>query len=165
VRDHTFPLRRSAWAVAVAALLCTSVAAQTLYKSVGPDGKPVYSDKPPAEGTLQKTLKADKLPNTALPADVAEELERLKRSGVKAQPPAADVVLYAAAWCGWCLQARAYLTRARIAHRDIDIDTPEGKRAFAAAGGGGVPLIVIKGQPPLRGYSELAYDGLFANHR
>jgi glutaredoxin len=98
-----------------------AASAQTLYRSVGPDGRPVYSDKPP--------------------------------------------VLYAAAWCGYCRQARAYLARAGIPYEDVDIDTPAGKAAFVAAGGGGgVPLLIVKGQP-LRGYSELAYDQAFAGHK
>lgn len=70
-------------------------------------------------------------------------------------------VLYGAAWCGVCRQARAHLQRTHVAYRYIDIDTPEGKRAFEDAGGGSVPLLVRQGKP-LRGYSELAYDFFFA---
>jgi glutaredoxin len=151
----------------LALALAWGAGAQTLYKSIGPDGKAVYSDKPPAQGQqLQKTLKAESLPNTALPPGMAEELARLRASGA-AKPAAAAKdrpVLFAASWCGYCRQARAYLARAGIRHEDIDIDTPQGKAAFAAAGGGGVPLLVMRGET-LRGYSELAYDSLFARQR
>jgi glutaredoxin len=75
-----------------------------------------------------------------------------------------EVVLFGAAWCGFCPQARAYLARSGIPYRYVDIDTPAGKQAFAAAGGGGVPLLVAHGEQ-LRGFTELAYDYFFARHQ
>ena len=151
--------------LALLVLLAAVADAQTLYKSVGPDGKPTYSDKPPQDGKVQKTLKVNELPNTALPAAVSTELEAIRRSGAKAATPTASTVLYAAAWCGYCRQARAYLAKAGIKYQEIDIDTPSGKAAFASvSGAGGVPLLVVKGEQ-LRGYSELAYDNLFARHK
>ena len=84
-------------------------------------------------------------------------------SGGNAQSPSspAEVVLFSASWCGYCQQSRAYMARAGIKYRHIDIDSAEGRVAFAAAGGGGVPLLVAKGER-LRGYSALAYDFFFA---
>ena len=141
------------------------VCAQTLYKSIGPDGKPVYSDRPPVEGRLEKTLKVENLPNTALPANLAAELQRLRQSGAKASIASSHTVLYAAAWCGFCKQARAYLAQKGVKYEDIDIDTQAGKAAFAVAGGGGgIPLLTLKGQQ-VRGFSAKAYDQLFAGNR
>lgn len=71
------------------------------------------------------------------------------------------VTLYAASWCPHCKLARAYLNRVRIRFNEVDIDSPAGKIAFAAIGGGGVPLLVANGEQ-LRGFSELAYDFFFA---
>ena len=34
----------------------TAPHAATLYKSIGPDGKVVYSDRPPADGRIDKTM-------------------------------------------------------------------------------------------------------------
>jgi hypothetical protein len=48
--------------VAVAALLVTGSASAHIYKSVGPDGKIVYSDRPADTRTTQTVLKA---PNVA----------------------------------------------------------------------------------------------------
>jgi glutaredoxin len=78
-----------------------------------------------------------------------------------AAAPSAEVVLFSASWCAYCRQARAYLARVKVKYKDVDIDSPEGKAAYAVAGGGGVPLLVFKGEQ-LRGYSELAYDSFFA---
>ena len=74
------------------------------------------------------------------------------------------VTLYAASWCPHCQLARAYLARVRIKFDEIDIDSPSGKLAFAAVGGGGVPLLVVNGEQ-LRGYTELAYDFFLARHQ
>jgi glutaredoxin len=149
----------------------TFACAQTLYKSIGSDGRVVYSDKPPIEGKLAKTLKAEDLPNTALPAGYEAELKRLRLSlnlnGTKtanATPIAsanASPVLFTAVWCGYCKQAKTYLASKGVQHDSIDIDTPSGKSAFAATGGsGGIPLLVANGKQ-LRGFNTQAYDRFF----
>lgn len=79
------------------------------------------------------------------------------------QPATAQATLFAASWCAYCRQARAYLARVRIKYQDVDIDSPAGKAAYEAAGGGGVPLLVYRGEQ-LRGFSELAYDYFFARY-
>jgi glutaredoxin len=157
-------------------LFFTSLAcAQTLYKSIGSDGRVVYSDKPPIEGKLAKTLKAEDLPNTALPAGYEAELQRMRQSlnlnGTKtanAAPAAsasASPVLFTAVWCGYCKQAKAYLASKGVQYESIDIDTPSGKSAFAATGGsGGIPLMVAGGKQ-LRGFSAQAYDKFFITHK
>ena len=147
------------------------VCAQTLYKSIGSDGRVNYSDKPPIEGKLAKTLKAEDLPNTALPAGYEAELQRMRLSlnlnGTKtanATPKAsasAIPVLFTAVWCGYCRLAKAYLASKGVQHDSIDIDTPSGKSAFAATGGsGGIPLLVANSKQ-IRGFSTLAYDKFF----
>ena len=141
--------------------------AQTLYKSVGPDGKVVYGDRPPAEGRIEKTMKFENLPSSALPAAVSsyvEQLRRMKASSITSTPPS-GVVLYAAAWCGYCKNAKAYLASKGVAYQEIDIDTKNGMAAFAqAGGGGGVPLLFAGGQR-VQGFSPAAYDALFANRK
>lgn len=85
-------------------------------------------------------------------------------AGVDATAPGSGVVLYTASWCAYCRQARAYLARSRIRYEEVDIESPSGKVRFAAVGGGGVPLLVSKGEQ-LRGYTELAYDFFFARQQ
>lgn len=138
--------------------------AQTMYKSVTADGKVVYSDHPPADSKVLKTLTPDGTPSSALPVSAVEQLRRLRAL----RPTAAassGVVLYSAAWCGYCAKAKAYLATKGIAYREIDIDTSDGLASFAQAGGGkGVPLLIADGQR-VQGFSPAAYDQLFANRK
>ncbi len=156
----------------VIVLLCgasavTATTAQNLYKSVGPDGKIVYSDRPPVEGRLEKTMKFDKLPSSALPASAYSYVEQLRRmkGSAPANVAASEIVLYSAVWCGYCKLAKAYLAGKGIGFQEVDIDSKEGMVAFAQAGGGkGVPLLV-SGSQKVQGFSSPAYDALFANRK
>jgi len=153
-------------------LLCsasttTAQAAQTLYKSVGPDGSIVYSDRPPAEGRLEKTMTFENLPSSPLPASTSSYVDQVRRMGLPRSTSASPsgVVLYSAAWCGFCKRAKAYLAGKGIKYQEFDVDTKDGIAAFAQAGGGkGVPLLFAGGQR-VQGFSPAAYDALFANRR
>ncbi|NRF65500.1 glutaredoxin family protein [Aquincola sp. S2] len=139
--------------------------AQTLYKSIGPDGKVVYSDRPPAEGRVDKTLQFENLPSSAVPAATLSYVEQLKRMKQSALPPTNGLVLYSAAWCGYCRKAKAFLAGKGVSYQEIDIDTPDGKAAFAQAGGGrGVPLLLVNGQK-IQGFSPEAYEFALAGGR
>lgn len=133
-----------------------------MYKIVTPAGRVVYTDHPPTEGKLLKTLTPDAAPATALPRTAAEQLHKLQSLRATAAPTTSGVVLYSAVWCGYCTKAKAYLAGKGIAYREIDIDTPDGMASFAQAGGGkGVPLLVANGQR-VQGFSPAAYDELLA---
>lgn len=68
-------------AVAVTLMLSSGACAQTLYKYLGPDGKTIYSDKPPPPG-----MKFEKIqPNTA-PTGVD-----LRPRGTAATPQESDI--------------------------------------------------------------------------
>jgi len=150
------------------ALLCATTAspAQTVYKSVGPDGRVVYSDKPPAGGKVEKTMTFDNLPASTLPASASSYVEQLRRMHARdaaqaAAAPPEGVVLYSAAWCGHCRQAKAWLAGHGVAYREVDVETPAGVEAFAQAGGGrGIPLLVANGRR-VQGWSPAAYESLF----
>lgn len=147
-------------------LLCAialSASADSMYKSQAPDGRTVYSDQPPSTGKVLKTMRFEPGPSTPLPSVYAEQLRRLRASAPASTAlPLRGVVLYSAVWCGYCKQAKAYLASKNIRYQEIDIDTDDGKLAYAQAGGGrGVPLLTAGGRS-LVGFSNLAYDQLFA---
>ncbi|MFN9473583.1 DUF4124 domain-containing protein [Acidovorax sp.] len=64
---HT--LRCSLILALVVAALTGTAHAQTLYKSVDPNGKVVYSDQPPASGSAQKTMKLEAPPISVVPGN------------------------------------------------------------------------------------------------
>jgi glutaredoxin len=152
------------------AALCAPAAAQTttttLYKSIGPDGRTIYSDRPTSSAREAKALTFYSAPASPLSAETLAYIDQLaKSSDARVPSPSSDTVLFSAVWCGYCKQAKAYLTGKRIAYRELDIDTKHGLLAYARAGGKrGVPLLVANGQS-VTGFSTSAYDALFAPHK
>lgn len=142
----------------------TPAGAQQLFKSVGPDGRVTYSDRPPTDGRVEKTLKLAPQPSSSLSPQSQSYVEQLKRLRAAAPPTAAppgQTLLYSASWCGYCRQAKAFMASRGLAYREIDIDSESGLAAFAAAGGGGIPLLV-QGERRLQGFSARSYEAFFA---
>lgn len=161
------PLIRMCILLLLGALTIANTNAQTLYKSVGPDGKTVYSDRPPADGRIQKTLKVENLPASALPAESSSYVEQLRRMQAASAKPSVTtgLVLYSAVWCGYCKLAKAYLGSKGVSYQEVDIDTKAGIAALVQAGGGkGVPLLVA-GEQRVQGFSAPAYDAFFASRK
>jgi glutaredoxin len=147
--------------LALAFSATTTTIAQTVYKSVGPDGVTVYSDHPPANGKIEKTFTFAELPSSPVPPE-QPTAGTTRAAPVAAGPrPDADVVLYSASWCGYCKRAKAYLAKRQIPYREIDIESPAGKSWFAQLGGSGVPLLLSRGHS-MRGFSAEGYDAFFA---
>jgi glutaredoxin len=143
----------------IALSVATATLGQTVYKSVGPDGVTVYSDHPPANGKIEKTFTFVELPSSPVPA---QQLANTARTPIATSPrPDADVVLYAASWCGYCKRAKSYLAKRQIPFREIDIESPQGRSWFAQLGGRGVPLLLSRGRT-MRGFSAEGYDAFFA---
>ena len=63
------------------------------------------------------------------------------------------VVLFSAPWCALCKAAKFHFTTQKIAYHEINIEGGlDSMVKFHAFGGGGVPLILVKGEQ-LRGFS------------
>ncbi len=151
-----------------------------VYKTVGADGKIIYTDQPPADvssnttvGTLKTTtLNIAVQPSSPLPASVlkyqqelaAVAARRVRDNALTAtsnKSSSATPTLFSAAWCGYCRRAKSYLSKNKISFQEIDIDTESGARAFFDAGGGsGVPMLIVDGKV-LRGFTESAYNQVF----
>jgi glutaredoxin len=147
--------------MAGALLAGATASAQTVYKSVGADGRIVYSDRAPTQGRLEKTMKFE-LASSALPASAASYMEQFRKTHPAGATPVATakgVTLYSAAWCGYCRKAKAWLGDHGVAYTDVDIDAPGGTAALAQASGGssGVPVLVVDGRS-IKGFSAAAYD-------
>ncbi|KFE56688.1 glutaredoxin family protein [Pseudomonas syringae] len=68
----------------------------------------------------------------------------------------ARVVMYATEWCGYCKQTRRFLDSKGIPYKEYDIEkSTEGRKAYEALGGRGIPLIDVNGTI-IRGFSEEA---------
>ncbi len=150
----------------IAAALTGTAHAQTLYKSVDASGKVVYSDQPPTSGAVQKTLKLESLPVSVVPgpAPSAAAPGQAPAGTQTAAQPRGEVTLYMATWCGYCKAAKAYLGGKGIAYRELDVDTPTGKAAFAQLGARGVPVLLTNGQR-VNGFSAQSYDAVFASRK
>ena len=158
------PIRCLVMMLAALAACGACAQTQTLYRTVGPDGKVTYTDRPGADSRVEKSLRIESGPSSPVPPPSSAYLEWLKsRPAPAAAAVSGEVVLYAADWCGYCRQARAYLAAKGIAYRNVDIDTEAGRYAFAASGGGkgGIPFIV-RGKAQLRGFTAASYDVFFA---
>jgi glutaredoxin len=78
-------------------------------------------------------------PSSAVPTQVATQ---------------ARVTLYATDWCGYCKQTRRFLDSKGIPYTEFDIEkSAEGRKAYEALGGRGIPLIDVNGTL-IRGFSE-----------
>jgi len=153
-------------ALALLVVSLPSAAQQVIYMSRTAEGKTVLSEQAPANALAEQ-------PSEGTPATRPTQAPKFspvkvprQPAGKGAPPPRQDdVVLFAADWCAYCRQARAYLAEHRIRYAEYNVDTEEGQEAFAWAGGGkGIPFL-IAGQKRLRGYSATSYDALFSSRK
>lgn len=146
----------------------TSAQAETLYKAVGPDGRITYTDRAPADSKSTSALRFADAPSTPLPDPVLKYQAALQKNMQNRLAEAKKIdsismpALYIATWCGYCTKAKAYLRARGIRCREIDIDKPDGGRAYFDAGGQrGVPLLMADGKRQ-SGFSEGSYDYFFS---
>ena len=57
----------------------------------------------------------------------------------------AQVIMYSTKWCPFCIEARGFFSKNKIAYYDYDInESKDGEIQFRRLGGKGVPLFIIK---------------------
>ena len=132
-------------------------AAAELFKWIDQDGKVHYSDAPPPN---RKSKRIDLKINSISGPPV---ISKNRSASQVAATTAERVRLLTAAWCGYCKKARAYLQARGTPFEDLDVETSaQGKSAYDALGGRGVPIILV-GQQRMDGYDASALEAMLKN--
>lgn len=109
----------------------------------------------------------ENLPSSPLAESTVTYVEQLRKMKPSSPSNIATnrIVLFSAAWCGYCKRAKAYLAEKRIPYQEFDVDTSGGMAAYAQAGGRRVvPLLLADGKR-VQGFTRAGYDALFANRK
>jgi glutaredoxin len=68
--------------------------------------------------------------------------------------PAGNVIVLSASWCGYCNTLRQHLTELEVPYTDLDTEhTTEGRWAFSAVHGRGIPITIV-GDQVIRGLGK-----------
>lgn len=131
--------------LAALAALAVSPMVHAQYKVVEPDGRITYTDRPPPTAKAQPlklTGNEGANPADALPFELRQPASRF------------PVMLYTAANCSACDQARSYLRQRGIPYTEKTISTPADTKAWEQlALGSEVPVLRI-GQQIHRGFPQ-----------
>jgi len=123
------------------------LAAQTIYRIVGPDGKVTFSDKPPASAATVTATSASGRPigpveNSVLPFELRQVVARY------------PVSLYSGAACAPCNSGRLLLQSRGIPFTEYTVSTPEDIEALQRlSGDNALPFLTI-GTQKIKGFSE-----------
>lgn len=138
-------------AAAVWLALVGGASAQQLYRSVGPDGRVTFSDRPPAQDTGKTSTvtpggASSPAANGNLPFELREVVTRY------------PVTLYTTNDCGPCGQARTMLTQRGVPFIERTVTTNEDLDALKRISGDtSLPFGTIGGQQ-LQGYSDAEWS-------
>jgi glutaredoxin len=122
--------------------------AQQIFKSVGPDGRITFSDRPPADPSA-KASQAQVVNMNAGPTNIASLPFELRQAAARY-----PVTLYTAPGCVTCAQGRTLLTSRGIPFSERTISKPEdGDALQRLTGANSVPVLTI-GAQQLKGFSD-----------
>lgn len=131
--------------------LSAATAPAEIYRWTDPQGRIHFGDSP-------KDQKAAKTVNI--------EVNTYHFAKPKALPPlpAAPnrrVLMYSAAWCGYCAKARAHFKTNNIPYLEHDIEKDaKAKQEYERFGGRGVPVIFI-GQKRINGFNVASFSAAY----
>lgn len=139
-------LHRSALvaAMALAAFAVTDAAAQSIYRSVGPDGRVTFSDREPNAARAAVTAE-----NARAPANASDALPYALRD-VQARFP---VTLYTGSDCSPCASARALLTARGIPFTELSVQTNADIQALQSLSGQSQLPFATIGRQHLTGFA------------
>lgn len=155
------PTGRSA--ILLAALMCSAPgpAQAEIYKWTDAQGVTHFSDQPPAGGTAEQ-IRLPATQDRASPAVRPDAVSAPLPAAAPDRPAAKRVVMYGAAWCGYCKRARRYFNAHGVAYSEYDVEKDAAaRREFERLGGHGVPLILV-GEARLQGFSEGGFEQLYS---
>ena len=149
--------------ISVAAAIAGSLAALSLaavvqaqdkqvYRYVDPDGRVVYTDRPPpsnAKNAQQKRVGANYIENNDLPIASQQAAERF------------PVVLFTFGCGELCDNAVALLNRRGVPYATVDVQTPEGsKRLQSLTGEQNAPVLSVGDKMVAKGYNEARWQAM-----
>lgn len=144
---------RSACMALAALTVCCAIpegSAQTIYRIVGPDGKVVFSDKPPAPSKQGKLVG----PGASARGEAASAGLPFELRQVVAKYP---VTLYTSAGCSPCESGRALLTSRGVPFTERTVTTNEDTEALKRLSGEtSLPFLTIGGQK-IKGMSDVEW--------
>ncbi len=112
--------------------------AQRIYTWVDENGVTHFDESPRSQSAM--TLDMPDTPMTEAPGP----LPAPTKTEVKSQP---EIIMYSAAWCSVCKQARRFFRQNDIRYTEYDIETTaKGKRDYRKMNGSSIPIFLVDGQ-------------------
>lgn len=140
----------AAMLMGVGSLIAAQATAQQLYRSVGPDGRVIYSDKPPVQAAA-KTVPARSGTASSDAAGASGGALPFELRNIAQRYP---VTLYTSKECAPCNSGRNALRARGIPFSERTIDSIEDAQALRnLMGSTSLPALTI-GSQQLRGYSD-----------
>ncbi|MDD2926636.1 glutaredoxin family protein [Rhodoferax sp.] len=135
--------------LALAALTTGQAAAQTVYRSVGPDGRVTFSDTPPAKAVQTQSLEG---PAAAASAS-GQALPFALRQVVSKYP----VTLYTSTNCAPCDSGRNLLRGRGVPFTEKTVTTEEDIGALQRLTGSSTLPFLMVGAQHIKGYSDVEW--------
>jgi glutaredoxin len=128
-----------------AAFIAFTSTAQVVYLGKDTSGNVTLSKEPPPDFAAMPKSQAPSSSRVPVNSRSAHKTPGNGPAKVRTSFAQGELVLYAAGWCPYYRQTRDYFRERGIAYTEVDIDSPEGKGAFAEGDGGSgkdIPLLV-----------------------
>jgi len=141
-----------AWFFLILISAFSAAQAQGIYRWVDDNGVTHFGDAPMSREATRVEVQVNHPvpPPPTMPTPTASQPAAI-------QP---EIVMYGAAWCGVCKQARGYFSQYNIRYTEYDIDTSaKGKRDYKRMNGKAVPIFLVDGQRH-QGFSASSFDAL-----
>lgn len=140
----------------------TTTLAQSVYIWKDDNGAIYYGDSRPNPGAtlanvgkinVYETVRTQKSGATTTTTTAKKPPQQ------KQQP---EIVMYSAAWCGVCKQAKAYFAKNKVQYTDYDVETSAaGKAFYAKMEKKTVPIFLIDGEIQ-KGFTTAIFDRILS---